>query len=164
MNSDNLKIFSLGGLQEVGKNCYCFEKGEDLIIVDCGVKFLNDNNLVDGSVPNFSYLIEKKEKIKGLFITHGHEDHIGGIVFLLELIPTVPIFGSKFSISHLKKKLDKKRKYKLFTFNDNTIENTVEFTIKFFSVTHSIPGSFGIILEVKKDNSRIILTGDFKFD
>ena len=88
---NNLKIAALGGLQEVGKNCYIIEKNDDLIIIDCGVKFLNNNNLADGTIPNFSYLQENQKKIKGLFITHAHEDHIGGIPYLLQLIPHIPI-------------------------------------------------------------------------
>src|SRR6185436_8787259 len=106
MNS-NLKIFALGGLHEVGKNCYVLEKNDDIIIVDCDIKFLNGSNLADGTIPNFSYLLENRKKIKGLFITHGHEDHIGGIPSLLKLISTIPIYGSEFSISLLKEKLPK---------------------------------------------------------
>ena len=160
----NLKIFALGGLHEVGKNCYVFEKNDDIIIVDCGIKFLNGNNLADGTIPNFSYLVENKEKIKGLFITHGHEDHIGGIPYLLQLIPTIPIYGSEFSISLLKQKLKGDKKYSTTIFRDDTVINTGEFRVNFFRVTHSIPGSFGIIIEVLADNSRLVVTGDFKFD
>ncbi|CAG8751962.1 11146_t:CDS:2, partial [Ambispora leptoticha] len=76
----------------VGKNCYVLEKNEDIIIVDCGIKFLNGSNLADGTVPNFSYLLANQKRIKGLFISHGHEDHIGGIPYLLQLIPNIPIY------------------------------------------------------------------------
>src|SRR6185369_14695371 len=119
--SNNLKVFALGGLHEVGKNCYVLENNEDLIIVDCGVKFLNNNNLADGTIPNFSYLLEKRNKIKGLFITRAHEDHIGGIPYLLQLIPTIPLYGSEFSISLLKQKLGSKEKHKTTIFHDETI-------------------------------------------
>ncbi|CFW93087.1 Ribonuclease J 1 [endosymbiont DhMRE of Dentiscutata heterogama] len=162
--SSNLKIFALGGLHEVGKNCYVFEKNEDIIIVDCGVKFLNGSNLADGTVPNFSYLVANQKKIKGLFITHGHEDHIGGIPYLLQLIPNIPIYGSDFSISLLKQKLRGESKEKTTIFQDDTIIRTGEFRVSFFRVTHSIPGSFGVIIEVIKDKTRIVITGDFKFD
>ncbi|KLL04525.1 MAG: metallo-beta-lactamase family protein [Mycoplasmataceae bacterium RV_VA103A] len=160
----NLKIFALGGLHEVGKNCYVFEKNEDIIIVDCGVKFLNGSNLADGTVPNFSYLVANQKKIKGLFVTHGHEDHIGGISYLLQLIPSIPVYGSEFSISLLKQKLRGESKEKTTIFQDDTIIRTGEFRVSFFRVTHSIPGSFGLIIEVLKDNTRIVVTGDFKFD
>jgi len=163
MNS-NLKIFALGGLHEVGKNCYVLEKNEDIIIVDCGIKFLNGSNLADGTVPNFSYLLANQKKIKGLFITHGHEDHIGGIPYLLKLIPNIPIYGSEFSISLLKQKLRGESKEKTTIFQDDTIIRTGEFRVSFFRVTHSIPGSFGLIIETVKDNARIAITGDFKFD
>ena len=160
----NLKIFALGGLHEVGKNCYVFEKNDDIIVIDCGIKFLNGNNLADGTVPNFSYLYENRRRIKGLFITHGHEDHIGGIPYLLELIPTLPVYGSEFSISLLKQKLKSEEKEKITIFHDDTIVRTGEFRLSFFRVTHSIPGSFGIIIEVLQDNTCLVVTGDFKFD
>ena len=160
----NLKIFALGGLHEVGKNCYILEKNEDIIIVDCGIKFLNGSNLADGTVPNFSYLLANKKKIKGLFITHGHEDHIGGIPYLLQLIPNIPIYGSEFSASLIKQQLRGEGKEKVVIFHDDTVVRVGEFRVSFFRVTHSIPGAFGLIIEVIKDNTRIAITGDFKFD
>jgi len=163
----NLKIFALGGLCEIGKNCYIIEKENDIIIVDCGIKFINDPNfinLADGIIPDFSYLLKNKEKIKALFITHGHEDHVGAISFLLDAIPFIPIYGSKFSISLLKQKIKDKKEIKLNIFEDDSIITTNEFKIFFFRVTHSIPGSFGLMIETNKDKTRIILTGDFKFD
>ncbi|WNE40926.1 MAG: Ribonuclease J1 [Mycoplasmataceae bacterium] len=160
----NLKIFALGGLHEVGKNCYVLEKNDDIIIVDCGIKFLNGSNLADGTIPNFSYLLENKNRIKGLFITHGHEDHIGGIPYLLQLIPNIPIYGSEFSISLLKQKLRGESKEKTTIFRDDSVIRTGEFRVNFFRVTHSIPGSFGLIIEVIEDDTRIAITGDFKFD
>jgi len=163
MNS-NLKIFALGGLHEVGKNCYVLEKNDDIIIVDCGIKFLNGSNLADGTIPNFSYLLENRKKIKGLFITHGHEDHIGGIPYLLPLIPNIPIYGSEFSISLLKQKLRGEEKEKTTIFHDDTVVRTGEFRVSFFRVTHSIPGAFGLMVEATRDNVRIVITGDFKFD
>jgi len=161
---NNLKIAALGGLQEVGKNCYIIEKNDDLIIIDCGVKFLNNNNLEDGTISNFSYLQENQKKIKGLFITHAHEDHIGGIPYLLQLIPHIPIYGSEFSISLLKQKLGSRTKSRTIIFRDESVVRTREFRVNFFRVTHSIPGSFGVIVESLADNLRIATTGDFKFD
>src|SRR4051812_44830476 len=163
--NNNLKVFALGGLHEVGKNCYVLEKNEDIIIVDCGVKYVNNNSLADGIIPDLSYLYENRQRIKGLFITHGHEDHIGGIPYLLQLIPTMPIYGSEFSISLLNQKLKgDENKEKTTIFRDDTTIRTGEFRVNFFRVTHSIPGSFGLIVEVLQDNVRIVITGDFKFD
>lgn len=163
--SSNLKIFALGGLHEIGKNCYVLEKNDELIIVDCGVKFLNNSNLANSAIPDFTYLRQNREKVKALFITHGHEDHIGGIPYLLQLIPTLPIYGSAFSISLLKSKLGSGdwKNIKIFQ-DDEPIRVGGEFRVSFFRVTHSIPGSFGLIIEALTDNSRIVITGDFKFD
>src|SRR3954469_8001132 len=158
---NNLKIFALGGLHEVGKNCFILEKNEDIIIVDCGIKFLNGSNLADGTIPNFSYLLANREKIKGLFITHGHEDHIGGIPYLLQLIPNIPVYGSNFSASLVKKKLRQEEKEKVKIFRKDEAIRVGEFRVSFFQVTHSIPGSFGLIVEVIKDDTKIVITGDF---
>jgi ribonuclease J len=163
--SKSLKIFALGGLHEVGKNCYVLEKNEDLIIVDCGIKFLNNGyNLANGMIPNFAYLKNNKKRIKGLFITHGHEDHIGGIPYLLEEIGyDFPIHGPAFALALLKEKLGNKANLlekKTVVFSK--VVSTTEFRIDFFRVTHSIPDSFGLIVETAC--SRIVLTGDFKFD
>jgi len=153
-------------LHEVGKNCYVLKKNEDLIIVDAGIKFLNNGgyNLANGAIPNFDYLKENKAKIKGLFITHGHEDHIGGIPYLLEEVGMeFPVYGSDFALALLKGKLgSKESQVKTVIFHDDTIINTAEFKISFFRVTHSIPGSFGLIVET--NSSRVVMTGDFKFD
>ncbi|KLL02502.1 MAG: metallo-beta-lactamase family protein [Mycoplasmataceae bacterium RC_NB112A] len=162
--SSSLKIFALGGLHEVGKNCYVLEKNNEIIIVDCGIKFLSDSNLASSAIPDFTYLYQNREKIKALFITHGHEDHIGGIPYLLQIIPTLPIYGSAFSVSLLKNKLGKGEKEKIVIFQDETVVRTGELRVSFFRVTHSIPGSFGLIIETLEDNHRIVITGDFKFD
>jgi ribonuclease J len=153
----NLKIFALGGLNEVGKNCYVIEKNEDLIIIDCGIKFLNDShNLASGTIPNFVYLKENRKRIKGLFITHGHEDHIGGIPFLLEEIGyDFPLYGSAFALALLKVKLGSKESLvKSTIFSDKPID-VAEFRVSVFQVTHSIPGSFGLIVEVLRENGGI---------
>ncbi|CAG8470608.1 17636_t:CDS:2 [Gigaspora margarita] len=147
-------LFALGGLQEVGKNCYCIEKNEDLIIVDYGVLFVNNNNLADGAIPDFTYLQENRQKIKGLFVTHAHEDHIGGLPYLLQLLPNIPVYGSEFSISFLKQKLGTRNKERLIIFSDDTVIRTNEFRVSFFRVTHSIPGAFGLIVEAIEDQSQ----------
>ncbi|CAJ0898638.1 6859_t:CDS:2 [Entrophospora sp. SA101] len=147
------KLISNSGLHEVGKNCYIIEKNEDLIIIDCGIKFLNNGyNLANGIIPNFAYLKNNKERIKGLFITHGHEDHIGGIPYLLaEIGYNFPVYGSAFALALLKGKLgSKENSLKGIIFSDDTTARTAEFRISFFRVTHSIPGSFGLIVETSQ--------------
>ncbi|CAI2180827.1 14119_t:CDS:2 [Funneliformis geosporum] len=157
----NLKILALGGLHEVGKNCYIIEKKDDLIIVDCGIKFLNNGyNLANGMIPNFAYLKDNKERIKGLFITHGHEDHIGGIPYLLEEIGYhFPVYGSTFALAWLKKKLGNKESLlKSIIFSDDTVISTAEFRVSFFRVTHSIPGSFVKLAEAGKKGVDLLLS------
>ena len=162
---DNLKIFALGGLNEIGKNCYVIEKNNEIIVVDAGVKFLSGNyNLANAIIPNFDYLKNNKDKVKGVFVTHGHEDHIGAIPYLLEVVPGTPIYGSEFSLAILRQKMKNSTKFQSLSFSDETVVRTAEFKFQFFRVTHSIPGSFGVIVETLTGNVRIALTGDFKFD
>ncbi|WNE41469.1 MAG: Ribonuclease J 1 [Mycoplasmataceae bacterium] len=164
-NKENLRVFALGGLNEVGKNCYVLEKKNDIIIIDAGIKFLNSNyNLANAIIPNFEYIKKNKDKVKAIFISHGHEDHIGAMPYLLEILPNVPVYGSDFSLAILKQKMRNGFKLISSSFSDDTVISTSEFKVSFFRVTHSIPGSFGLIVEVIEDESRIILTGDFKFD
>ena len=105
-SSDTL-VFALGGLGEVGKNLYCVEHDDEIIIIDCGVLFPEESLLgVDYVIPDFSYLIKNQQKIKALVITHGHEDHIGAIPFLIQKIKINEIYASKFASALIKKKLD----------------------------------------------------------
>lgn len=164
MEKNDLRVFALGGLQEVGSNCYVFESPRDIIIVDCGSKFLNNESLVSGSIPNFSYLIEHQKKIKGLFITHAHDDHIAAVPFLVEKIPDVALYGSYFTVSLAKQKTKISSKKQWNIFHDDTVVTVGDFRVSFFRVTHSIPGSFGIFIEYLPQSLRIVLTGDFKFD
>lgn len=164
-NKENLRVFALGGLNEVGKNCYVIEKNNDIIVVDAGIKFLNSNyNLANAIIPNFDYLKNNKQKIKAIFITHGHEDHIGAVPYLLEVIPGTPVYGSDFSLAILRQKMKNSTKLISSSFSDDSVIGTAEFSVRFFRVTHSIPGSFGLIIDVLEDNARIVMTGDFKFD
>jgi ribonuclease J len=162
----NFQILALGGLNEVGKNCYILETHDEIIIVDSGIKFLNSNNygLANAIIPGFSYIQENKNKVRGIFITHGHEDHIGAIPYLLEIIPDVPVYGSDFSLAILKQKMRNRREMTAIPFNDETVIKTSDFEVHFFRVTHSIPGSFGIIARVIENGLTIAMTGDFKFD
>lgn len=164
-SSDTL-VFALGGLGEVGKNLYCVEHDDEIIIIDCGVLFPEESLLgVDYVIPDFSYLIKNQQKIKALVITHGHEDHIGAIPFLIQKIKINEIYASKFASALIKKKLDERRlskAVKLKEIDGDSAIKTKYFTIGFFNTTHSIPGSYGVLINTP--NGRIVHTGDFKFD
>ena len=159
------QVFALGGLGEVGKNMYCVKHNNEIIIVDAGVMFPEDDLLgIDYVIPDFSYLKEHENMIKGLFITHGHEDHIGGIPFLLNQINIPKIYAPVQSKELILKKLEERNiKYKnIKIYDENTTVKTKYFNIEFFRTTHSIPDSHG--LAITSPNGVIVMTGDFKFD
>lgn len=160
-------IFALGGLGEVGKNMYCIECNNEIIIIDSGLIF-PDEDLpgVDYVIPDFTYLIRNQNKIKALLITHGHEDHIGAIPYLLRVCSIPDIYGSKFAIALIEKKLDEHH------MNSSTTLHVIDHTFRFnlgetfhvacFDVIHSIPDSLGYA--VQTPNGYVMSTGDFKFD
>ena len=140
------KVFALGGLGEVGKNMYCVMHNDEIIIVDSGVMFPEEELLgIDYVIPDYSYLKQNEEKIKALLITHGHEDHIGGIPFLLQRI-NIPKIYAPYQAKELidKKLLEKNIKKKIIVYNEDTKIKTKHFSIEFFRTTHSIPDSHGI--------------------
>lgn len=158
------KVFALGGLGEVGKNMYCVMHNDEIIIVDSGVMFPEEELLgIDYVIPDYSYLKQNEEKIKALLITHGHEDHIGGIPFLLQRI-NIPKIYAPYQAKELidKKLLEKNIKKKIIVYNEETKIKTKHFSIEFFRTTHSIPDSHGI--SITTPNGVIVMTGDFKFD
>lgn len=159
------KIFALGGLGEVGKNMYCVMHGNELIITDAGIIFPEDELLgVDYVIPDVSFLKKNENKIKSLFITHGHEDHIGAIPFLLQTVKIPSIYAPNQAIGLIKKKLEERNiDYKnLFVYNEQTKVKFKNIEVEFFLTTHSIPDSHGICITTP--NGRIVTTGDFKFD
>ncbi|MDD2202905.1 MAG: ribonuclease J [Bacilli bacterium] len=159
------KVFALGGLGEVGKNMYCVMHNDEIIIVDTGVMFPQDELMgIDYVIPDFSFLKKNQDKIKGLFITHGHEDHIGGIPFLLQLINIPIIYAPKQATALIKKKIEERNiKYKnINIYTEKTRVKYKYFDIEFFNTTHSIPDSHG--LAIHTPNGTIVMTGDFKFD
>lgn len=165
MKNKNTQVFALGGLGEVGKNMYCVRHNDEIIIVDAGVMFPDDDLLgIDYVIPDFTYLIENQDKIKYLLITHGHEDHIGGIPFLLQQVKIPKIYAPYQAKELIEKKLiERNIKYKhLFVYTEDTILKTKYFNIEFFRTTHSIPDSHGI--SITTPNGVIAMTGDFKFD
>ena len=159
------KIFALGGLGEVGKNMYCVMHGNEIIITDVGITFPgNDLMGIDYVIPDFTFLKKNESKIKALFITHGHEDHIGGIPFLLQTVNVPAIYAPNQAVGLIRKKLDERNiQYKnLYTLDESTKVNLKNFEVTFFRTTHSIPDSHGIC--IKTPNGTIVTTGDFKFD
>ena len=162
-----VNIYALGGLGEVGKNTYCFETMNSLIMVDAGVRFPEANLPgVNYVIPEYSHLKTNRAKIRALFITHGHEDHIGGIPFLLRTVPIPVIYAPRLAAALIRHKLEEARFYdpvKIVEIDqDSIIRITDEFTVSFFRVTHSIPDSYGVCIDTH--HGRIIETGDFKVD
>ena len=161
-----VKIYALGGLGEVGKNTYCIESVNDLIILDAGVKFPEDDLVgVDYVIPNYQHLKDNQTKIRALFITHGHEDHIGGIPFLVKMVKIPVIYAPKLACALIKQKLEDqkiKEKVKLVEYDQDSVITAGCFKVSFIRVTHSIPDSFGICVDTPE--GRIVNTGDFKLD
>lgn len=159
-------VYALGGLGEVGKNMYCYEQDDEIIVVDSGVMFPDTELLgVDYVIPDYTHLIKNRDKIKALIITHGHEDHIGGMPFLLTVCPIEKIYAPRFAKALIEKKLSEKRKIKkvnIIEIDSNSSISTKYFKIGFFNVIHSIPDSLGVLINTP--NGRIVETGDFKFD
>jgi ribonuclease J len=167
INNKPTYIFALGGIEEIGKNMYVIEHDDEIYIVDCGVKFADANELpgVNGIIPPFDYLVENQSKIKALIITHAHEDHIGGIPYLLKTLPIPKVYVTHLTGGIITKKLKEHRDlkpYKFEYFNDDTRIKSKYFEIEFYRVCHSIPDAFGVYIETP--NGKIVSTGDFRFD
>ena len=164
--SNPINIYALGGLGEVGKNMYCIESEKSIIIIDSGVKFPTENLVgVDYVVPDYTHLKNNQFKIKALFITHGHEDHIGGIPFLVQSVNIPVIYAPPLAAALIRNKLEEhkiKENVKVIEFKEDVTLAAGEFQISFFRVTHSIPDSFGIVVDTP--SGRIVTTGDFKID
>lgn len=159
------KVFALGGLGEVGKNMYLVETGNEIIITDAGITFPQGELLgVDYVIPDFTYLKKNEKKIKALFITHGHEDHIGGIPFLLQAVNIPSIYAPNQAVGLIKRKLeDRNIRYdNLYVYDENTKVKFKTMEVEFIRTTHSIPDSHGIVIHTP--NGTIVTTGDFKFD
>lgn len=163
--NEDTKIFALGGLGEVGKNMYCVMHDNEIVITDAGITFPEGELMgVDYVIPDFTFLKKNESKIKALFITHGHEDHIGGIPFLLQTVNIPVIYAPNQAVGLIRKKLeDRNIKYKnLIVYDEKTKVKFKNITVEFFRTTHSIPDSHGICITTP--NGTIVTTGDFKFD
>ncbi len=162
---EKLKVISLGGLQEIGKNMTVLEYGEDIIVIDCGMGFPDDDMLgIDLVIPDISYLVKNANKIRGILITHGHEDHIGSIPYVLSEI-NVPIYGTRLSLGIIEGKLQENSpgyEPDLYTVEAGDVVNLGVFKVEFIHVNHSIADACAIA--VKTPVGTIFHTGDFKID
>lgn len=167
MGKDNkgIKIISLGGQGELGKNMYIIEVNDDLYILDAGLMLPEDEMLgIDAVIPDISYLQENKERIQGIFISHGHEDHFGALSYLLKYVK-VPVYGTKLTLALIKMKLKDdgfNGKADLVEVTSDSVLSFPETAVSFFRTNHSIPDSLGIVVHTR--DGAIVYTGDFKFD
>ncbi|MCQ2792388.1 MAG: ribonuclease J [Bacilli bacterium] len=165
---NGVSVYALGGLGEVGKNTYCLETAQSIVMLDAGVKFPEaDLPGIDYVIPDYTHLKINQHKIKALIITHGHEDHIGGIPFLIQSIRIPVIYAPKLAAELIRHKLDMMRVREPVNIIEYNAEshfkiNGDEMKISFFRVTHSIPDAFGVVIDTKE--GRIAATGDFKID
>jgi ribonuclease J len=165
INEKTLSIFALGGINEIGKNMYVVQYSDDIFIIDCGGKFPDESLLgIDLIIPDITYLEENKDKIRALLVTHGHEDHIGGIPYFLKKL-NIPIYATNFTLGLIEIKLDEhrlKRDTELIIVDSNSKLEFGEVQVSFFKVSHSIPDCLGIVFHTPEGN--VVHTGDFKFD
>ncbi|MGL4819597.1 MAG: ribonuclease J, partial [Bacilli bacterium] len=163
---DSIRVFALGGVGEIGKNMYVVEVDDAIFVLDSGLKFPDDDMYgIDLVTPDLTYLVENKDRIQGIFLTHGHEDHIGGIPYALQKI-RVPIYGTPLTLALVEEKLSEAGMrdchFLLKEIGSDTILKFGSVTVTFFRTTHSIPDSVGI--SIHTSYGAIVFTGDFKFD
>ncbi len=163
--AEKLKIIPLGGLDEIGKNITVLEYGKDMIVVDCGVGFPDEEMYgVDLVIPDFSYLVQNKQKLRGMFITHGHEDHIGSIPYCMQQV-NCPIHGTAMTCGLIRLKLEEHKiadKVKLITHKPGDVVKAGCFTVEFIHVNHSIADA--VCFAIHTPVGTVIMTGDFKID
>ncbi|MGQ8871821.1 ribonuclease J [Paenibacillus sp. TSA_86.1] len=165
-NNEKLMIFALGGVGEIGKNMYVIQYANDIVVVDAGLKFPEEDMLgIDIVIPDISYLTENRDKVRGIILTHGHEDHIGGLPYVLKHL-NVPVYGTRLTLGLVENKLkeanllgDTKR---ILINADSEIELGSTLKASFFATNHSIPDSVGVCVETPE--GAVVHTGDFKFD
>jgi ribonuclease J len=166
LEAGKIRIVPLGGVEEIGKNMTAIEIGDDIIVVDAGMHFANEETPgVDYVIPNTTYLEERKDKIRALFVTHGHLDHIGGVPIVLSRIGNPPVYSRNISILLIKKRqaeFPHLPPLKAITVEKNETVMCGKIKVRFFGVTHTIPDSMGIIIET--DKGWIVTPGDYKLD
>ncbi len=164
LNTNEVGVFALGGLSEVGRNSYCLQYKDEIMVIDFGGLFPDDSLLgVDLVIPDMEYLKQNQDKIIGVFITHGHLDHIGGLSYLLSEVNIPIIYANGLAEGLIKKQIgDKKAKKLLKHFDEDDHITSKYFDITFYRTNHSIPDSFGVIIKTPVGN--IVHSGDFKFD
>ncbi|GGM22128.1 ribonuclease J [Paraliobacillus quinghaiensis] len=165
MSANTISVFGLGGLNEIGKNMYAIEYNDNIFVIDCGNKFPDENFLgIDLIIPDITYLLENKDKVKALIITHGHEDHIGATPYFLKKL-NVPVYATRFTLGLVELKLKEHkilRETELIEVNPDSNLEFDQISVSFFKVSHSIPDCLGIVFKTPEGN--IVHTGDFKFD
>ncbi|GEC88829.1 MULTISPECIES: ribonuclease J [Brevibacillus] len=163
--NETLSIFALGGVYEIGKNMYGIQCGDEIVLIDCGSKFPDESYLgIDLIIPDISYLLENQEKVRALIVTHGHEDHIGGIPYFLRQL-NVPVYGTRLTLGLIELKLKEHNllhQSTLISIDRHSTISLGSLTISFFQTNHSIPDCLGVVFETKAGS--IVHTGDFKFD
>ncbi len=164
--TQSLRIIPLGGLDGIGKNMTVFECGDDMVLVDAGLMFPDDSQPgIDLVLPDYTYVLENEDKLRGIVVTHGHEDHTGALPYLLQdLNNKVPIFSSKLTLGFIEGKLSefRIRAPKFREVKDGSHINLGSISLDFFSMTHSIPGALGVF--IKTPQGTVLHTGDFKLD